>query len=57
MQYLSQKAAPWVSGLVLISGLAIACMFIFLQRVSVQASESLVLPTDVDNYNWVAPHQ
>ena len=55
-EYLSQKAAPWVSAFVLIGGLAIAFALLFLQHVTLQAAVDLSAPTDVSNYNWTPPH-
>ncbi len=55
MQYLRQRAATWVSAFVLIGGMAIACMLVFLQRVSIQASADVYVPTDAENYTWVPP--
>ena len=54
--YLRQKAAPWVSALVLACGLAIALLLVFLQRVTVQASNDLAVQTDIANYNWTPPN-
>lgn len=54
--YLKQRAAPWVSALVLVCGLAIAFLLVFLQRVTVQASNDLALQTDASNYNWTPPN-
>ena len=56
MQYLRQRAAPWVSAFVLIGGLAIACMLVFLQRVTTQAENDLTVQTDGTDYNWAPPH-
>ncbi len=56
MQYLRQRAATWVSAFVLIGGLAISCMLVFLQRVTVQAANDLTVQTDETNYQWTPPN-
>lgn len=56
MQYLRQRAAPWVSAFVLIGGLAIACMLVFLQRVTSQAENDLTAQTNGSDYQWTPPN-
>jgi hypothetical protein len=55
MQYLRQRAATWVSAFVLIGGLAISCMLVFLQRVTIQTASDLTIPVEeVDNDSFIA---